>query len=208
MNRPELGQWFVLDGYAEKRRDDWTQITDRKRVAYAPPVTGCYIGWRNIPIGRYGTDIEYDYHGNAIYYWDAQQTGSVELWLFALNRRSRPVYVFPDQVGALTTGCDGIGQPVTVTGCLKQLKTTIRTGRGVQTVSGYQPATYDEPRTGIYIGWRSLPVGQTLPVRNPDGAFDLFTFTATDHIQVSLCVLDPRRAPIRVAPDQIVEPFT
>lgn len=96
--RPEFGQRITFKGRATKKhyrlhgenRTRWHSGYDWK-----PRETGIYIGWRTVSEGV--TRIDYDLDGQVCgKYFTA--TTYKEVYLIAINDRTNPIRIFPDQV--------------------------------------------------------------------------------------------------------------
>jgi hypothetical protein len=104
--RPKMGEWLLIKNEATKYRHDMPALdTKHKRnhhrvewgqkyKGWCPePFQAMYIGYRQKRNGIYhtsGWNEEWEQHFDT--------TGSVEVWVFVTNERSKPIEVFPKDI--------------------------------------------------------------------------------------------------------------
>jgi hypothetical protein len=105
MERPKLGEWCIIKNRAVKRRRDVKSVDRFVRQnnhyvtwvkwSWTPPeIKGMFIGYRMKREGSYWTEgwgEDYTQHFEC--------DKSIEVWLFVTDGRSKPIEVFPEDVG-------------------------------------------------------------------------------------------------------------
>lgn len=113
MDRPTLGQWCTVKGFATKNMEVGYNpsgqfecaATTFERVEREAPVKGMYIGFRTWSVGC--TDMEYEYgeYGTLLSSWKQYRAKEYrEVWLFVTSERSTPISVFPEDVELVMEG--------------------------------------------------------------------------------------------------------